>query len=54
MRFVNSSVAILAVVAVMGSAGPASAVDPVLTFGFTDLSGDFDAGSLLFTAVDGD
>lgn len=53
MRPVNSFVAILAIGVVLVSAGSASAVDPVLTFGFTDLIGDFDAGSLLFTAVDG-
>ena len=35
-------------------APPAHAVDPALTFSFSDLSGDFDAGGTLFTAVDGD
>lgn len=53
MRSVKIMVASLAVAAVVAWAAPVSAVDPVLTFTFSDLVGDFEAESPLFCAIDG-
>ena len=51
MRSIN----ILMVLAIaVAWAAPARAIDPALTFSFSDLDGDFDAGGMLFTAVDDD
>ena len=52
MRFMNRFPGVLALVLAAAGTNSAIAQDPVLTFSFNSLSGNFDAGSLLFRAFD--
>lgn len=52
MRFMNRFPGVLALVLAAAGTNSAIAQDPVLTFSFNNLSGNFDVDSLLFTAFD--
>ena len=53
MRLITSTIPLATIIAIVMCAAPAKADRPVLTFSFSDLVGDFAAGSLFVTAMDG-